>query len=185
MNAAESAVFTVGEGTLRIARGDIASWPAQAVVNAANAHLAGGSGVDGAIHSAAGPKLPAACREIIARRGPLKAGEAEPTPGFEMAAQYILHAVGPIWRGGSHGEPEALASAYRSCLRLCREHGIVSVAFPAISCGAYGYPVELAMPIALKELAEGLRRGDTQEAAMVLYSAQAYETWLAFARRTL
>jgi len=177
--------FTVGAGVLRIAQGDIAYWPAQAVVNAANAQLAGGSGVDGAIHRAAGPKLPWACREIIKSRGQLKAGEAVHTPGFEMIAQHILHAVGPIWRGGNQGEPEALASAYRSCLALCRQHGISSVAFPAISCGAYGYPLELAMPIALKEIVRGLKRGDAREATMVLYSAQAYDAWLDCARAIL
>ena len=185
MNGVGVAAFPAGPGELRVARGDIAAWPAQAVVNAANAHLAGGSGVDGAIHRAAGPLLPPACRAIIARRGPLAAGEAEPTPGFAMQAEYILHAVGPIWRGGHAGEPEALARAYRSCLGLCRSLGVATVAFPAISCGAYGYPVELAMPIALGEIAQGLRRGDTASATMVLFSDQAYETWLACARRIL
>ena len=147
--------------------------------------LAGGGGVDGAIHQAAGPKLPQACRKIIAARGEVPAGQAAITPGFDMIAQHIIHAVGPIWRGGHSGEPEALASAYRNSLALCREHGISSVAFPAISCGAYGYPVKLAAPIALGELAQGIRQGLVREAWMVLFTEQTYETWLGIARRIL
>ena len=178
--------FTVGQGALGLAQGDITRFPVRAVVNAANARLAGGGGVDGAIHRAAGPQLPPACRAIIARRGPLAAGEAEATPGFAMEhAAFIFHAVGPVWAGGGAGEPEALARAYRACLELARAHDAQSVAFPAISCGAYGYPVELAMPLALGEIAQGLRRGDTASATMVLFSDQAYETWLACARRIL
>ncbi|GFK93332.1 O-acetyl-ADP-ribose deacetylase [Fundidesulfovibrio magnetotacticus] len=177
--------FRAGEGLLGLAHADITTFPAEAVVNAANAHLAGGGGVDGAIHQAAGPQLPPACRAIVARRGPLEAGEAEPTPGFALQARYIFHAVGPIWRGGGHGEPQALARAYRSCLELARAHGVRTLAFPAISCGVYGYPVDLAAPLALAELARGLREGLAEEAWMTLYSAQAYETWLGHARRIL
>lgn len=177
--------FDVPPGILGLARGDIASWPAGAVVNAANSRLAGGSGVDGAIHAAAGPELPAACREIIAQRGEVKAGEAVITPGFDMKARFIIHAVGPVWRGGNSGEPEALASAYRSCLELCRENAVSTVAFPAISCGAYGYPVEMAAPVAIGELKRGLGEGLVREAWMILYSPKAYETWLGFARQIL
>lgn len=177
--------FGVGRGQLGLGQGDIAFWPAQAVVNAANSRLAGGSGVDGAIHAAAGPLLPPACRAIIARRGEVPAGQAAITPGFSLRARHIIHAVGPIWRGGGHGEPEALAGAYRASLELCREHSIETVAFPAISCGAYGYAVELAGPIALAELARGLAEGLVREAWMVLHSAHAYETWLGMARKIL
>jgi O-acetyl-ADP-ribose deacetylase (regulator of RNase III) len=177
--------FEFSTGVLGLAQGDIASWPAQAVVNAANSRLAGGGGVDGVIHRAAGPKLPHACRKIIAERGEVPAGQAAITPGFDMIAQHIIHAVGPIWRGGRSGEPEALASAYRSSLALCHEHGILTVAFPAISCGAYGYPVELAAPVALGELSQGIRQGLVREAWMVLFSEQTYETWLGIARQIL
>lgn len=177
--------FDAAPGVLGLAQGDIASWPAQAVVNAANSRLAGGSGVDGAIHAAAGPLLPPACRAIIAERGEVPAGQAAITPGFEMSARFIIHAVGPIWRGGGHGEPEALAGAYRASLMLCREHLVETVAFPAISCGAYGYAMELAAPIALGELRRGLAEGLVREAWMVLYSARAYETWLGMARKIL
>lgn len=177
--------FEISPGVLGLAEGDITSWPAQAVVNAANSRLAGGGGVDGAIHRAAGPQLPKACRKIIALRGEVPSGEAAITPGFDMIPEYIIHAVGPIWRGGRSGEPKALASAYRNSLVLCSEHGISTVAFPAISCGAYGYPVELAAPIALGELSQGLRQGLVREAWMVLFSEQTYETWLGIARRIL
>ena len=177
--------FEIDSGILGLSQGDITTWPVQAVVNAANSRLAGGGGVDGAIHRAAGLKLPEACREIIAARGEVKAGEAAITPGFDMQAKYIIHAVGPIWRGGHSGEAEALASAYRTSLELCRKNSIESVAFPAISCGVYGYPVELAAPLALRELALGLKQGLVREAWMVLYSAPAYETWLGIARQIL
>ena len=177
--------FQAGGGVLALAHGDITAWPVRAVVNAANSALAGGGGVDGAIHRAAGPKLPGACREIIARRGQIRAGEAAITPGFDMPAEFIIHAVGPIWRGGASGEPGALGGAYRASLELCRENGIESVAFPAISCGVYGYPLDLAAPIALRELKRGLEEGLVLEAWMVLYSPQAYETWLGHARLIL
>lgn len=183
--SAQTVEFSLGPGTLGLGVGDITAWPVAAVVNAANSRLAGGGGVDGAIHRAAGPKLPKACREIIARVGQVRAGGAAITPGFAMKAKYIIHAVGPIWRGGNHGEPQALASAYRACLELCRDNAIDSVAFPAISCGAYGYPVEEAAAIALSELAKGLRQGLVARAWMVLFSPQAYDAWLAVARQTL
>ena len=177
--------FPIGTGELRLMQGDITACATDAVVNAANSLLAGGGGVDGAIHAAAGPALPPACRAIIAARGRVEAGSAAITPGFGLAARFIIHAVGPVWRGGLHGEAQQLASAYRVSLALCREHAIESVAFPAISCGAYGYPVELAAPIALGELARGLREGDTGLAFMVLYSSAAYQTWLGLARQIL
>jgi O-acetyl-ADP-ribose deacetylase (regulator of RNase III) len=177
--------FPIGRGALIVTHGDITAFDVDAVVNAANSRLAGGGGVDGAIHRAAGPGLPEACREIIAARGQVRAGEAAITPGFAMKARHIIHAVGPIWSGGNAGEPEALAQAYRACLELCREHQLSSVAFPAISCGAYGFPVELAAPIAIGEIRRGLEDGLVREAFMTLYSPDTYETWLANARRIL
>ncbi len=176
---------SIGLGELRIMQGDITACVTDAVVNAANAMLAGGGGVDGAIHAAAGPALPPACRAIIAARGRVEAGSAAITPGFGLAARFIIHAVGPIWHGGERGEAEELASAYRACLALCREQALESVAFPAISCGAYGYPVELAAPIALNELAKGVSEGWVKQAWMVLYSQDAYQTWLGIARQIL
>lgn len=179
-------VFSAGQGSLTLLCGDITQADTQAIVNAANPELAGGGGVDGAIHRAAGREaLQKACRAIIARRGPLAPGEAVITPGFGLAPRHIIHTAGPVWRGGGHGEPQALAAAYSRCLELCKSHGLASVAFPAISCGVYGYPVELAAPIALAGLAQGLRQGLAGAAQMVLYSENAYQTWLGIARRIL
>ena len=175
--------FPLGPGELILAQGDITTWDVDALVNAANSRLAGGGGVDGAIHAAAGPKLPGACRAVIAQVGQVNAGQAAITPGFGLKARHILHAVGPIWRGGGHGEPEKLAQAYRACLALCAEHGLRSVAFPAISCGVYGYPVEQAAAVALAEIADGLKQGRVRQAWMVLFSEPAYQTWLGVARR--
>jgi len=126
---------------------DLTTVAVDAIVNAANAELAGGGGVDGAIDRAAGPQLMAACREI----GGCPTGGAALTPGFELLAKHVIHAVGPIWRGGGEGEPELLASCYRESLALARDHGFETVAFAAISCGVYGYPHEQAARIALGE----------------------------------
>jgi len=175
--------WRLGPGVLRLLAGDITAWDGDALVNAANSALAGGGGVDGAIHRAAGQKqLQAACQEIVRRQGRLPAGQAVATPGFGLGVRHIIHTVGPVWHGGGAGEPAALASAYARSLELAHALGAARVAFPAISCGVYGYPVEAAARIALAELDRGLRRGLVGEAAMALFSAEALATWSAAAR---
>jgi O-acetyl-ADP-ribose deacetylase (regulator of RNase III) len=132
---------------LELVQGDIARQAVDAIVNAANAQLVPGGGVDGAIHRAAGPALAAYLRGL----GGCPTGQARLSPGFALPARHVIHAVGPIWRGGGHGEAELLASAYRACFALARQHGFASLALPALSTGAYGFPPEPATRIALTE----------------------------------
>jgi O-acetyl-ADP-ribose deacetylase len=133
---------------------DLTHLAVDAIVNAANRRLLGGGGVDGAIHRAAGPRLLEACRVLpeVAPGVRCPTGEARITPGFNLPAGHVIHTVGPVWRGGDHDEPELLAACYRNTLQLAREHGLRSIAFPAISCGAYGYPPELAAEVACASL---------------------------------
>lgn len=139
-------------GSIVAVEGDITRLEVDAVVNAANSALAEGGGVCGAIHRAAGPELVRACRA----RAPCPTGEARLTPGFELPCRWVIHAVGPIWRGGGEGEGEQLASAYRASLALAREVGAGSVAFPAISTGIYGYPLEAATAVAVATVRDEL-----------------------------
>src|SRR5215210_9155523 len=146
---------------------DITTIAVDAVVNAANSSLLGGGGVDGAIHRAAGPELLAECRTL----GGCATGQAKITRGYRLPARYVIHTVGPVYRDGRHGEPELLASCYRTSLALAAEHGIRTIAFPAISCGAYGYPLEDAVKIAVRECAEGLtRHPDIQKITFACFS---------------
>jgi O-acetyl-ADP-ribose deacetylase (regulator of RNase III) len=132
-------------------------------VNAANESLLGGGGVDGAIHRAAGPRLLEACRAIpeTSRGIRCPTGEARTTPGYDLPARFVIHTVGPVWHGGEHGEPQLLTACHRNALELAREHAVDSIAFPAISCGVYGYPRDAAAGVALAVLAEERHRTRT------------------------
>lgn len=146
---------------LKAVRGDITRLEVDAIVNAANTSLLGGGGVDGAVHRAAGPKLLHACRAL----GGCATGDAKATPGFRLPAQWVFHAVGPVWNGGLRGEAEKLRGCYVHCFELAREHGVKTLAFPAISTGIYGYPKQKAAGIAVRaarELADacGVERVD-------------------------
>jgi O-acetyl-ADP-ribose deacetylase (regulator of RNase III) len=163
---------------IRVLDGDIATLDVDAVVNAANETLLGGGGVDGALHDAAGPELVAACRRIPEVRPGVRCptGEARITPGFLLPARHVIHAVGPIWRGGSHGEDELLASCYREALALAGENALESVAFPAISCGVYGYPLDRAASVAVRALRESLAAGVAVESViLVAFSPQVHD----------
>lgn len=139
---------------LRVLQADITTLAVDALVNAANTSLLGGGGVDGAIHRAAGPRLLEACRAF----GGCETGEARITPGFALAARWVVHTPGPVWNGGDHGEPELLARCYGNSLALAAEHGATSIAFPGISTGVYGYPVEAATDVAVDTLLAELPR---------------------------
>jgi O-acetyl-ADP-ribose deacetylase len=153
----------------KIAQGDITKQKADAVVNAANERLLGGGGVDGAIHRAAGPKLLEECRTL----GGCPTGKARITAGYDLPARHVIHTVGPVWLDGNHNEDALLAGCYRSVILLAEEHGLRSLAFPAISTGAYGFPLDRAAAIAVREIKEGLERNaDLERVLVVCYNEE-------------
>ena len=161
---------------IEIVKGDITTQDVDAVVNAANNSLLGGGGVDGAIHRAAGPELLVDCRTL----GGCSTGEAKITRGYKLSARYVIHTVGPVWHGGETGEADALAACYRSSLDLAREHNCNSVAFPAISCGVYGYPLAEAARVSLGTVQAYLRSHDLPEVVRwVMFDADAFDAWTA------
>jgi len=162
-------------GKIEIVRGDITKLDVDAIVNAANTTLLGGGGVDGAIHRAAGPELLAECRTL----GGCRPGEAKMTRGYRLSARFIIHTVGPIWRGGKNDEARTLANCYRNSLQLAVENEIKIVAFPAISCGAYGYPIKEAAQIAFKATREILAVSDElQRVIFAVWDEDVYDAYL-------
>jgi O-acetyl-ADP-ribose deacetylase (regulator of RNase III) len=159
---------------IKLVRGDITQERVDAIVNAANSSLLGGGGVDGAIHRAAGPELLEECRTL----GGCPTGEARITKGYRLPAKHVLHTVGPVWHGGSHNEDRLLASCYRSCFELAREHGITSIAFPSVSTGVYGFPVERASRIAVREIQKALAENPhLSEVRIVAFDDRTYAAY--------
>jgi O-acetyl-ADP-ribose deacetylase (regulator of RNase III) len=173
--------FKIGKATLRLVKGDITKMETDAVVNAANSSLMGGGGVDGAIHRRGGHKILEECKKVRATTWPqgLPTGKAAITGAGNLKARHIIHTVGPIYRGGNQGEAKLLEQAYRNSLKLAASKGLKSVAFPSISTGAYGYPIEEACHIALKTVKNFLEKEDyLNEVVFVLFSKRALEAYL-------
>jgi len=158
-------------------KADITKQPVDAIVNAANTSLLGGGGVDGAIHRAAGPGLLEECKQL----GGCETGKAKITKGYRLPAPWVIHTVGPVWHGGTHNEPELLANCYKACFELAAKHQLRSLAFPAISCGAYGYPLDQAVDIACREAVAGLHANESIE--KVLFACFSDEIRRAYALR--
>ena len=156
---------------LTVITADITTLAVDAIVNAANTSLLGGGGVDGAIHRAAGPELLAACRLLHG----CPVGQAKGTPGFRLPARWVIHTVGPVWRGGDHGEPALLAACYHNSLAVADELGAATVAFPAISAGIYGYPMELATEVAVTTVSAS--RTQVREVTFVAFNEQAAQAY--------
>jgi len=172
--------YNVGRAKVRLVQGDITEMETDAIVNAANPSLMGGGGVDGAIHRKGGPRILEECKRIRATEWPngLPTGKAVITSGGNLKAKYVIHTVGPIWRGGNSGEPELLAEAYRNSLKLAVSKGIKTIAFPSISTGAYGYPIEKACKVALTTVKEFLEKEDKLDiVVLVLFSKRDFEIY--------
>lgn len=167
--------LTINKARLSLVQGDITGQATDAIVNAANSGLMGGGGVDGAIHRAGGPAILEECRRIREKIGRLPAGKAVITTGGKLKAKYVIHTVGPVWQGGTGVEAELLASAYTESLKLAADKGLRSVSFPAISTGAYGYPVESAARVALQTTIDFLGQNQSlREVAFVLFDSYTY-----------
>lgn len=176
-------MLTAPTPRIRLVLGDITKLDTTAIVNAANSSLLGGGGVDGAIHRAGGPQILAECRQIRARQGGCKVGEAVVTTGGRLPAAYVIHTVGPVWNGGNKGEPDLLANCYRSSLKIALHHRLESIAFPGISTGIYGYPKTEAAAIAVREVRQWLAAHEwPQEVVLVAFDTETkhlYEQGLA------
>ena len=179
--------FTVNRAKVSLVEGDITKVPADTIVNAANSSLVGGGDVDGAIHRAGGPSIMAELDEIRPRIGKCATGSAVVTGAGRLPAKYVIHAVGPVYRNGKRGEPELLASCYRTSLRLAEEKGARSVTFPSISTGVYGYPMAEAAAVALTTVSDYLKQAECgiEQATFVLFGAAAYQAHVEAAQRLL
>lgn len=172
--------FRVGKARIRLTQGDITEMETDAIVNAANPSLMGGGGVDGAIHKKGGPKILEECKRIRATEYPdgLPTGKAVITTGGNLKAKYVIHTVGPVWRGGKSGEAELLAEAYRNSLKLAVSKGLKTIAFPSISTGAYGYPIDEASRIALSTVKDFLEKENgLEEVVFVLFTKESFEKY--------
>ncbi|MBI2869141.1 MAG: O-acetyl-ADP-ribose deacetylase [Chloroflexi bacterium] len=169
----------MNQAELSLTLGDITRQAVDVIVNAANSGLMGGGGVDGAIHRAGGPAILEQCKAIVSRQGTLPAGRAVITTGGSLIARFVIHAVGPVWHGGGRGEAAVLESAYQESLKLAAEHGLARVAFPSISTGAYGYPVDAAARVALRAVAASLLEKVTsvRQVSFVLFDTAALEAY--------
>ena len=170
--------------SIELKEGDITRIPVDAIANAANSSLAGGGGVDGAIHRAGGPAIMRELDTIRQLQGGCPTGSAVATTAGNLPAKYVFHAVGPVYRDGRHGEPDLLAACYRKCLQLAEEHGVRTISVPAISTGVYGYPQKEAAAIALREVKQHLGRDDTsvQSVIFVLFGRSAYDVYASMLR---
>jgi O-acetyl-ADP-ribose deacetylase (regulator of RNase III) len=167
-------ISTAWQDRIEVVEGDITGQAVDAIVNAANTTLLGGGGVDGAIHRAAGPELLAECRKL----GGCATGEAKITKGYRLPAKWVIHTAGPVWRDGLHGEGALLASCYRSCFALAEKHGLHTIAFPSISTGAYGFPMERAALVAVREAKAFLERNTSvTKVRLVCFGSSAFQLY--------
>jgi O-acetyl-ADP-ribose deacetylase (regulator of RNase III) len=172
--------FQVNQTTISLVQGDITAQVTDAIVNAANSSLMGGGGVDGAINRVGGPAILEECKRIVARQGPLPTGKVVVTTGGKLKAKFVIHTVGPIWHGGNTHEAELLASAYLESLKIATENKLVSIAFPSISTGAYGYPIDKAAKVAIDAIVDFLKEHTTsiRQVVFVLFDSSAYKLYV-------
>ena len=170
---------TINKTRISMIQGDITEQDTDAIVNAANSGLMGGGGVDGAIHRAGGPAILEECKKVVAQHGRLPPGKAVITTGGNLKARYVIHTVGPVWRGSTGNEAELLRSAYHECLKLANENELTSISFPSISTGAYGYPVDEAAKIAVSTLFSFLKQQTTslKEIVFALFGSRTYQSY--------